>query len=71
MGSNENTSSSSANAGTPPSLSNGSDMVDNDSDTEVVTKSFGAMKVESDNTHRYISESHWASVLTDVSPPSY
>lgn len=38
-----------------------------DSDTEQVTKSFGILKVDNTNKSYYISEAHWASVLSDVS----
>lgn len=37
-----------------------------DSDTEQVTKSFGIMKFDNNKSY-YISEVHWASVLSDVS----
>ncbi|PLN82726.1 putative C6 transcription factor [Aspergillus taichungensis] len=36
-----------------------------ESDTEQVTKSFGIMKVDNHNKSYYISEAHWASVLSD------
>jgi hypothetical protein len=36
-----------------------------ESDTEQVTKSFGVMKVDN-KTSYYISDVHWASVLNDV-----
>ena len=55
------------------SAQNGSDLrVDDEvpdaeeSDTEQVTKSFGIMKVDNHNKSYYISEAHWASVLSDV-----
>lgn len=38
-----------------------------ESDTEQVTKSFGIMKVDNNKSY-YISDAHWASVLSDVSP---
>lgn len=37
-----------------------------ESDTDKVTKSFGIMKVDNNHSY-YISDSHWASVLNDVS----
>lgn len=37
-----------------------------ESDTEQVTKSFGIMKVDNNKSY-YISDAHWASVLSDVS----
>lgn len=38
-----------------------------DSDTEKVTKSFGIMKVDSENKKTvYIGEGHWAAVLNDI-----
>jgi hypothetical protein len=40
---------------------------DDESDTEQVTKSFGIMKVDSQNQKSYyISEAHWISILNDV-----
>lgn len=39
-----------------------------ESDTEQVTKSFGILKVDNNKSY-YLSEAHWASVLTDVSDP--
>lgn len=38
-----------------------------ESDTEQVTKSFGIMKVDNNNKSYYVSEAHWAAVLSDVS----
>lgn len=55
------------------SAQNGSDLKLEDeipdaeeSDTEQVTKSFGIMKVDNHNKSYYVSEAHWASVLSDV-----
>lgn len=39
-----------------------------ESDTDKVTKSLGIMKVDNNKSY-YVSESHWASVLHDVSSP--
>lgn len=41
-------------------------MGQDESDTEQVTKSFGVMKVDNNKSY-YISDSHWASVLSEVS----
>lgn len=38
-----------------------------ESETEQVTKSFGIMKVDNNKSY-YISDAHWASVLSEVSP---
>ncbi|KAK2758715.1 hypothetical protein FQN54_003405 [Arachnomyces sp. PD_36] len=45
---------------------NDDDMRGDESDTERVTKSFGIMKVDN-NKSLYISDSHWASVLHEIS----
>ena len=37
-----------------------------ESDTDQVTKSFGIMKMDNNKSY-YISDAHWASVLSDVS----
>ncbi|PLB50711.1 putative C6 transcription factor [Aspergillus steynii IBT 23096] len=37
-----------------------------ESDTEQVTKSFGIMKVDNNNKSYYVSEAHWAAVLSDI-----
>lgn len=51
---------------------NGEDVkpVDDESETEKVTRSFGVMKfdINSQKTY-YISEAHWAAILSDVSTP--
>lgn len=45
--------------------------VDEESDTEKVTKSFGIMKVDNQNQKSYyISEAHWMSILHDVRIPT-
>lgn len=57
-----------------PTRNSNSESVDEDemptgpeeSDTEQVTKSFGVMKVDNNKSY-YISDSHWASVLSEVS----
>lgn len=41
--------------------------IQEESDTEQVTKSFGIMKVDNNNKSYYISDAHWASVLSEVS----
>ena len=40
--------------------------IQEESDTEQVTKSFGIMKVDNNRSY-YISDAHWASVLSEVS----
>jgi hypothetical protein len=40
--------------------------IQEESDTEQVTKSFGIMKVDNNKSY-YISDAHWASVLSEVS----
>ncbi|KAJ5085319.1 hypothetical protein N7532_010090 [Penicillium argentinense] len=42
------------------------DGIQEESDTEQVTKSFGVMKMDNNKSY-YISEAHWASVLNDIS----
>lgn len=42
--------------------------MDDESDTEQVTKSFGIMKVDNKKSY-YISEAHWISILNDVRKP--
>lgn len=70
------TTTTTSSSSSPPGVSQSNEssdynhMMDNDdelSDTESVTRSFGAMKVNSDESRYYISESHWASVLNNVS----
>jgi hypothetical protein len=39
--------------------------IQEESDTEQVTKSFGIMKVDNNKSY-YISDAHWASVLSEV-----
>ena len=49
---------------------NGDDVkaLDDESDTEKVTRSFGIMKFDSKSQKTYyISEAHWAAILNDVS----
>lgn len=43
--------------------------IHDESDTEQVTKSFGIMKVDNNKSY-YISDAHWASVISDVSHAS-
>jgi hypothetical protein len=49
-------------------LNDDDDMAEDESDTDKVTKSMGFMKVDN-NKAFYVSHSHWASVLNDVSGP--
>ncbi|KAL4802991.1 fungal-specific transcription factor domain-containing protein [Aspergillus unguis] len=41
--------------------------IQEESETEQVTKSFGIMKVDNNNRSYYISDAHWASVLSEIS----
>lgn len=45
------------------------DTKEDESDTEQVTRSFGVMKFDTQSQKSYyVSEAHWASILSDVSP---
>lgn len=66
--------SGSGSGSSAPTRNSHSESVDDDenpnapeeSDTEQVTKSFGVMKVDNNKSY-YIGDSHWASVLSEVS----
>lgn len=66
--------SGSGSGSSAPTRNSNSESIDEDemptapeeSDTEQVTKSFGVMKVDNNKSY-YISDSHWASVLSEVS----